>query len=489
MADEVRAAGGADSRALAAEARGLAGRLELLAAAGLAAAGNAPSTAPVPPQTSSCAVGTDLAGGELAEWEANAALLPEEVAALDRARAEATAARRHRDEAAANAAELEEQAQAAMERAKAAASSSDPSGGVASDSNNMTANFALELAACEQGEAASRQRTNHEMELMAEWREQELRSDSTSEFGAIATLRRELGEFEERRQNAETQMGAIPRDANAAAQCTADQAAAAEAEERSEELEEEYARYQDELDSLRFQVKDTKRSQHRRAQELDTQVRRLEKHRGKLEAEYATRAKEMKLQRSQATEQSERAKDDAAVANQLTSLQDLNKKLTSQVQDAEQEHSAHEETSVELRAELSELDGECREAENDLREGQLRLADLEEAEAALRSSARHLQNRASIISSQVESLMNTAAWTGQQLEESEANYERAQEEETSAKRREEIVDWKLQVAKTHGLRGSSANNSVFGGSLDSSGSRHVRGSGDSESAGCGSDRG
>merc|ERR1712151_606345 len=101
----------------------------------------------------------------------------------------------------------------------------------------------------------------------------------------------------------------------------------------------------------------------------------------------------MKLQREQSAEQSERAKDEAALANQLTSLEDLNKKLTSQVQDAEQEHNAHEETSVELRAELSELHGECREAEKDLREGQLRLADLEEAEAALRSSARHLQNR------------------------------------------------------------------------------------------------
>jgi len=111
----------------------------------------------------------------------------------------------------------------------------------------------------------------------------------------------------------------------------------------------------------------------------------------------------------------------------------------------------------------------------EVKEGNGQLDELAEAEDALRKETRQLQNRALLLKRQVAQLEKTAQQTSAQLSEAEDVYRRAREEEFNATRRYEILDWKMQVVKTHlstaaasgGVGRSSGHGSARSGGGDS----------------------
>mmetsp|Transcript_84595 Transcript_84595/g.262753 ORF Transcript_84595/g.262753 Transcript_84595/m.262753 type:complete len:132 (+) Transcript_84595:454-849(+) len=86
--------------------------------------------------------------------------------------------------------------------------------------------------------------------------------------------------------------------------------------------------------------------QHRRVQGLDAQVQKLEKQRRKLEAEQEKRLR---------SEQASKAAEAVSAENQHMRLQQLNSRLTAQVEEAQRERIAKEEKQLELREEKERL--------------------------------------------------------------------------------------------------------------------------------------
>merc|ERR1711957_1055094 len=83
---------------------------------------------------------------------------------------------------------------------------------------------------------------------------------------------------------------------------------------------------------------------------------------------------------------------------------------------------------------------------------QARLDELHESEGAERREARALMHRATLLQKQVESIEQTAKQHEAQLQDLEEAHARATDEERGAEHRMELLDWKLQVAKTERKR-------------------------------------
>lgn len=215
--------------------------------------------------------------------------------------------------------------------------------------------------------------------------------------------------------------------------------ALAEEAAHSESIEEDHARLQEELGTLRFSLKDMKSFQHRRVQDLDNQVKRLERQRRRLEDEQAQRVR------------NEVASEAAEVTNNATTLlrlQQLNGRLTAQVQDAQQDDEGKQDKAAELSAERESLRAREQEQSHEFARAQEQLDTLSESEGALRRETRTLRNQAQLLVGQVNMLSKTASQTSIQLEEAEANHRRLREEEQATERRAEIIGWKLQIAET-----------------------------------------
>merc|ERR1712039_162631 len=212
-----------------------------------------------------------------------------------------------------------------------------------------------------------------------------------------------------------------------------------EAESRCSALEEERARLQEELGTLRFSLKDMKSFQHRRVQELDSQAQRLEKQRRKLEGEQVAKARDG---------EANQAAEIAANEKKIESLSILNTRLIAQVQEAHQETHSKEIQQAEARTELAaEQHTETLEAQR-VRKTNERLDEVAACEGQLSRQIRQLRNQAQMLQKQVATLDANAEQSGLQLEEAEAAFSKLQEENEATERRAEIIHWKLQVAET-----------------------------------------
>jgi len=410
---------------LAEEAAELAERLRKLAAA--AAAVSTARPAP-PPDCQSVGVCTELSGAEVAEWEEAGQLLGGVQAELERVRARTAAACTRRDEAlaACASAKAEEQQWATEAEVWAAALPG------------------LEVAQEAEAEARSR----WEAEVLAETTaaEEEVNALRQSEAAHAAEDERtaaalwvEIREAEAETQQARAQEAELQGDAAELAAATSAAEALEEVEARADMLEEERARLQEELGTLRYSLKDMKSFQHRRVQELDAQVQKFEKQRRRLEAEQEKRIR---------SEQASEAAEAANAESQLLRLQQLNDRLTAQVEDAKREKRVREERQVELLAEKDRLLVQEERESEEFSEAHQQLDELAESEGALRREARHLKGQAQLLHRQVDQLDATASQTRLQLEEAEAAKGRLQDEKQAAERRAEITGWKVQVAET-----------------------------------------
>eukprot|EP00929_Paragymnodinium_shiwhaense_P079117 TRINITY_DN41132_c0_g1_i1.p1 TRINITY_DN41132_c0_g1~~TRINITY_DN41132_c0_g1_i1.p1 ORF type:complete len:480 (+),score=145.56 TRINITY_DN41132_c0_g1_i1:83-1522(+) len=305
------------------------------------------------------------------------------------------------------------------------------------------------VAAQLEAEAQAQLRLGEAQEALARWHADEDRACKVVSDEAV--LQKELAEASARLQSANMEAtAAASSDAAAPKASCASSAQAAEARTAMEQshakvarLEDEKSRLQDELDSLRFQVKDMKKSQHQITQELDAQMRKLEKQRTKLEHEESSRQKEHQAEEEASAENAQEN------ANQLRKLQDLNAQVSGKVREYNEERRRREEAAEQMCAEVAQLVPFNKSESAQVREEQRQSQALTEAEDDYRIEARQLQNRMALLRHQVTQLEHTAAQTGLQLSEAEDVHRRASEEEAAATRRCEILDWKMQVAKTH----------------------------------------
>eukprot|EP00927_Polykrikos_kofoidii_P048023 TRINITY_DN42269_c0_g1_i1.p1 TRINITY_DN42269_c0_g1~~TRINITY_DN42269_c0_g1_i1.p1 ORF type:complete len:508 (-),score=146.99 TRINITY_DN42269_c0_g1_i1:57-1580(-) len=456
------------------EAAILADRLQQLALAATSATAIAATVdvsvdcaAPLPPSgmlvdSESRAVSTDLIGDEIADWEVAARQLPSSETAAEEARTEEADARRQQDVGAEDFYAAQSLEQAALAE-------------VVAEAPRLAAAREAEASAIASAEQEARRRIAATEEVCARWRADEA-AEREAEHIAAAKLRRELSEAEGRRQRAEDDMeamlaGGVGENADESDALVAEERElAAEAEAQGDALEEEQGRLQDELGSLRFQIRDAKRSQNQRAQELDTQAQKLEKQRARLEAEQTARRRTEKV-------------SEEGVVGQLRNAQELNALLLSQVRDAEEERAAHEQTAQTLGVSLSELQGKRAEELQVAEQTQTQTDEVSATEGALRRESRTLQNRATILARQVATLAETELQRNLELAEAESALERAREESENARRRSEILEWKLQVAQSQfqdfvdgGTNGSNAGIVCRAGSAASGRLRASQGS-------------
>eukprot|EP00929_Paragymnodinium_shiwhaense_P084853 TRINITY_DN45406_c0_g1_i1.p1 TRINITY_DN45406_c0_g1~~TRINITY_DN45406_c0_g1_i1.p1 ORF type:complete len:569 (+),score=133.19 TRINITY_DN45406_c0_g1_i1:164-1870(+) len=245
----------------------------------------------------------------------------------------------------------------------------------------------------------------------------------------------------ERARNADG--SAVEAPGAASAEAEAARAAAATAELRQSALAEESGRLQDELDALRFQVKDTKRTQNRLLQELDSQVRRLEKQRSKLETESAARLKQREAELAAIVENA------SASAVKLRTLRDLNSRLSKDLNVVVAESRQREAAQDAVRMEHSEAIMSSERESAEMRGHQKLRNELRNTEDNLRMEAHQFQSRGRLLKWQLEQMEAKFQQESHSLSEAELECRTAREEEFSATRRCEILDWKMQVAKTH----------------------------------------
>mmetsp|Transcript_124809 Transcript_124809/g.249222 ORF Transcript_124809/g.249222 Transcript_124809/m.249222 type:complete len:468 (+) Transcript_124809:78-1481(+) len=254
----------------------------------------------------------------------------------------------------------------------------------------------------------------------------------------VATFQQEITVIQARTQRAQDEARQLADSAARAQEAAASAEALQDVAGRVELLDEEHARYQEELGTLRFNLKDSKSFHNRRVQELDAQVQRLERQRRRVESKNAVRV------RSETD-----STNPVSTESQLQHLQQLNARLTEQVQEAEQERCLIECRKAELTAEHQKL-GMQQELETEaVGQKHQELDELAAAEGSSRREARQLRNQAHLKQKHAAVLDETAAQTRLQLEEAEAANGRLEEECQSAKRFQEVLDWKVQLAQSH----------------------------------------
>jgi len=254
----------------------------------------------------------------------------------------------------------------------------------------------------------------------------------------VATLQQQIRIVQTRTFRAQEEARKLKENAVSALEAAASAEALQEAAGRVELLDEEHARYQEELGTVRFNLKDFKSFQNRRVQELDAQVQRLERQCRSLESKNSARV----CRETDFT-------DVNISESQLQHLQQLNARLTEQVQNTEQERCLIECRKAELMAEHQTL-GKQRELETEVVGQQHReLDELATAEGSWRREARQLRSQAHLKLKHVAMLCETAAQTQLQLQEAEAANSTLEEECQSAKRSQEVFDWKVQLAQSH----------------------------------------
>ncbi|CAE8626939.1 unnamed protein product, partial [Polarella glacialis] len=282
-------------------------------------------------------------------------------------------------------------------------------------------------------------------------------------------LKKELSAASARRQASGAEATEIVIDAKelAAASSAAKVLEAAEAAEaRYSALEEEQAQFVEELATLRFDLKETKRFQHKRVQDLEAQAKKLEGRKKRLEAERLP-------VRAAAPEA---VTDAPSVEEQLRRLQQLNERLRAQEQEADEELKKLASSNCLLLQEgISERE-RCRRREGAQQEEASRifecLDELAASEGSLLRDARQLRNRAALLQKQVAILDATATQTSLQLQEAEAAHGQTRQEEQATERRAEIIGWKLQVAETQlsGSRSGASASEIFTRQRERSGS-------------------
>eukprot|EP00440_Ansanella_granifera_P051067 gb/GFBE01055353.1/.p1 GENE.gb/GFBE01055353.1/~~gb/GFBE01055353.1/.p1 ORF type:complete len:527 (+),score=157.24 gb/GFBE01055353.1/:1-1581(+) len=415
-------------RSLADEASLLAAQLQQLAAKATAAVG---SRAVPPPDVKSVGVGTEVSLDELREWQAAPSLLSAAREDIDHARSEAATSRTRALHAAESRRAAEAESQLQKEQLEAAEAE------------------VPRLAAANAAEAAARETALAELRAgaaEAEARASSLRAegDQRSEEVAEATrlLEQEISAAKQRREAATSEAkslscGTQELAASGAAEKILE--AAEEAEARGTEFEEERAQLEEEMGNLRFSLKETKRFQHKRVQDLEQQVQKLERQRKKLEAEQAARARS-------AAPPAEASKG-LSVADQLLRVREMTGKLKEQLAEGEQEQSSNRGLS-ELQAERERCRLVEAAAQQKVSATLESMDEMAESEGSLKRDARELRNRAALLQKQVAILDATASQTSLQLQEAEASHTRMREEEQATERRAEIIGWKLQVAET-----------------------------------------
>eukprot|EP00928_Gymnodinium_smaydae_P048477 TRINITY_DN32407_c0_g1_i1.p1 TRINITY_DN32407_c0_g1~~TRINITY_DN32407_c0_g1_i1.p1 ORF type:complete len:483 (-),score=140.48 TRINITY_DN32407_c0_g1_i1:119-1567(-) len=453
--------------ALADEAHLLADRLQELARAAANLATQAESSS-AQQHLNFGSVGVDTAAAEAAakaqaaaELEAEEEALSEEEALLASLRDEISHWRSQGSEADARRAAAQKEAEAEFAaQAELAARAAVSSRAGHSVSSASAIAWKHEASAEVGRDCADVWQRAQSMEQEAERCRREVDEEEEVERRATAALRRELAEAEGMRSKASDERKALLEQLDSAnnagegqleARAVLEEADAAQV--RCEQLEEERSKTQEELDSLRFQVKDMKKTQHKRAQELDGQVRRLEKQRDRLKAEYAFR---IAWEERDAKRKAER---EEGATIRLEKLQDLNSVLISQVQEANREREIHVEARHRVEGEHLVYKQECQHKAAEVARCQEALDEVAESEGSLRSELRQLQNRVSMVTKQAATLSLAAVSGGAQLEETEANLERVRNDEANATRRLEIQDWKLQVASTYLNHGSTSSSS------------------------------
>ncbi|CAE8678840.1 unnamed protein product [Polarella glacialis] len=228
----------------------------------------------------------------------------------------------------------------------------------------------------------------------------------------------------------------------------------------------EQAQFVEELATLRFDLKETKRFQHKRVQDLEAQAKKLEGRKKRLEAERLP-------VRAAAPEA---VTDAPSVEEQLRRLQQLNERLRAQEQEADEELKKLASSNCLLLQEgISERE-RCRRREGAQQEEASRifecLDELAASEGSLLRDARQLRNRAALLQKQVAILDATATQTSLQLQEAEAAHGQTRQEEQATERRAEIIGWKLQVAETQlsGSRSGASASEIFTRQRERSGS-------------------
>lgn len=304
-----------------------------------------------------------------------------------------------------------------------------------------------------------RERIEHEAALSARHSELEVqiadaesRAEEQSRHHKISTdrLKLECAEAESRCQaSLQEAKGLASESSNRrlAGEATNIEGQLEKARAQEEALQEERARLKEELGSLRFSLKDMKRFQHQQAQELDGQVKRLERQRRKLEDEQAVR---------QRNEQEVSAAEVASTEIQLKRLQQLNGLLTTNAREARVGQETKQQQAAQLLAERERLgpsEEQCAHENNKIK---MRLDELSEIGGTLKSEARKLRNQEELLKQQVETLEKATRKDCEELEDAEQAYGEMREEEQNAERLAEIMKWKLCVAETQ-LHGTAGN--------------------------------
>lgn len=403
-------------------------RLQILAsAAALGAEREARAKAAPKPATCSSATNTDVAGREIAKWEEAETLLAVVEGDVRKAFDRVAAARERREEAAAraNAAMLEveqRRAELSITQAEASVSSESP--------------FEAEARARHHIEAEAREEAVEAEARMEKIREADAAAAAEDERIA-AELREEIAAQLQKKEKALAEAAKLASDASVAAEAGAANNAlrsVEEAEAAAEQLEEDQAHLKEELGTLRFSLKENKRFQHKRVQELTSQAQRLERKKQQLEEQQAARLKN-------------EGNNEGQLAR-LHQLQQLNERLQAQVKETCQERDAKIAARVPLEAKLAELRQMEASESNEVQRGHERLDQWAESDGTEQREVYKLTHKASWLSSQVNVLEEAALQSKTQYDEAETALSRSKEEEQSAERRAEIMKWKLQVAET-----------------------------------------
>jgi len=410
-------------------AKTLADRLQQLAGAATSAA---QVQSALPLEMRSCGVVTELSGDELVAFEEAGALLSAAEVDVTRLRDRVASARAREDEAVQECTVAEEEMCHCVEDAEAAAAATlelDAPWRAEADARRCGIKDAARRVAEEEEEAESVRATSA--------------MRAASDERVAAELRKELAEAEACASNLRSEAAQLAGDASVTTKAAAAVkvlAAAEEAEERGEQLEEERVRLEEEVGTLRFSLKDMNSFRHRRVQELNSQVQKLERQRRKLEAEQA---------------QAWSSRSEEVSAGQLTRLrhlQQLNDRLTAQVQEAQQDRFAKEEATERLVVEHEELRQRNKQEVEESATLQERLLagldELSERDRSMKSEVKQLQARKRMMIEQLDGVWNTEKEMEFQLAEAEASLGRKREQEQVAEETAEHLHWKVELAAT-----------------------------------------
>mmetsp|Transcript_51550 Transcript_51550/g.116178 ORF Transcript_51550/g.116178 Transcript_51550/m.116178 type:complete len:475 (+) Transcript_51550:139-1563(+) len=205
-----------------------------------------------------------------------------------------------------------------------------------------------------------------------------------------------------------------------------------ETEARADLLEEACVRLREEVESMRYYLKDRKGYNHKRTQELNSQIQRLERQCKKLKAEQA--------------EREEKARGSAVDVGQLSKLNALNERLALQLEEVAQDGAEKQQVTDQ---EQKELQNQRRELELHMEQMRRSETEVEEIEMMryhlTKKEGPRLKTRIAYLKRQDERLEQDVEQMVLHLQEAEATLQRVQEEEASAEKRMELLEFSLRV--------------------------------------------